>query len=105
MRETTRRAQLTLEWTDAVRWKELPVGARLEVCGLLRELRRQAALSDPQLGPRPLVMSSEKILPEHVASPAFIYVRQSTVGQVRHHHESRGRQYDLADHARALGWH
>jgi DNA invertase Pin-like site-specific DNA recombinase len=50
-------------------------------------------------------MSSEKILPEHVTRPAFIYVRQSTVGQVRHHHESRRRQYDLADHARALGWH
>jgi hypothetical protein len=50
-------------------------------------------------------MSSEKILPEHVARPAFIYVRQSTLGQVRHHHASRRRQYDLADHARALGWH
>jgi hypothetical protein len=48
MRETTRRAQLTLEWTDAVQWDELPVGARLEVCGLLRELLRQAALCDPR---------------------------------------------------------
>ena len=50
-------------------------------------------------------MSSEKIRPEHVARPAFIYVRQSTLGQVRHHHESRRRQYGLADHARGLGWH
>ena len=47
---------------------------------------------------------SEKIRPEHLARPAFVYVRQSTVDQVRHHQESRRRQYDLAAHARALGW-
>jgi DNA invertase Pin-like site-specific DNA recombinase len=49
-------------------------------------------------------VSSEKIRSEHLARPAFIYVRQSTVGQVRHHHESQRRQYGLADHARTLGW-
>jgi Resolvase, N terminal domain len=47
---------------------------------------------------------SEKIRPEHLARPAFVYVRQSTVDQVRHHPESRRRQYDLAAGARALGW-
>ena len=47
---------------------------------------------------------SEKIRPEHLARPAFVYVRQSTVDQVRHHQESRRRQYDLAAGARALGW-
>jgi DNA invertase Pin-like site-specific DNA recombinase len=47
---------------------------------------------------------SDKIRPEHLARPALVYVRQSTVDQVRHHHESRRRQYDLAAHARALGW-
>jgi excisionase family DNA binding protein len=47
---------------------------------------------------------SEKMRPEHLARPALVYVRQSTVDQVRHHHESRRRQYDLAAHARALGW-
>ncbi|MGH7391038.1 MAG: recombinase family protein [Candidatus Rokuibacteriota bacterium] len=49
-------------------------------------------------------MSSEKIRSEHLARPAFIYVRQSTLGQVRHHHESQRRQYGLAEHARGLGW-
>ena len=49
-------------------------------------------------------MSSEKIRPEHLARTAFVYVRQSTLGQVRDHHESRRRQYELADHARRLGW-
>lgn len=47
---------------------------------------------------------SEKIRPEHLTRPALVYVRQSTVDQVRHHHESRRRQYDLAAQARALGW-
>jgi DNA invertase Pin-like site-specific DNA recombinase len=48
--------------------------------------------------------SSEKIQPEHLARPAFVYVRQSTLGQVRHHQESQRRQYGLAADARALGW-
>ncbi len=49
-------------------------------------------------------MSSEKIRPEHLERPAFVYVRQSTLEQVRHHRESQRRQYALAEHARALGW-
>jgi DNA invertase Pin-like site-specific DNA recombinase len=49
-------------------------------------------------------LSSEKIRPEHLHRPAFIYVRQSTLDQVRHHHESRRRQYDLQGDARTLGW-
>lgn len=49
-------------------------------------------------------MSSEKIRPEHLGRTAFVDVRQSTLDQVRHHHESRRRQYDLAGHARRLGW-
>src|SRR2546426_2114534 len=49
-------------------------------------------------------MSSEKIRSEHLQRAAFVYVRQSTLDQVRHHHESRRRQYDLAGHARSLGW-
>ncbi len=50
------------------------------------------------------MMSNPKICPEHLARPAIVYVRQSTLDQVRHHQESRRRQYDLAAHARALGW-
>ena len=45
-----------------------------------------------------------KIMPEHLARTAFIYVRQSTADQVLNHHESRRRQYALVDRARALGW-
>ncbi len=45
-----------------------------------------------------------KITPDHLARSAFVYVRQSTADQVLHNHESRRRQYALAERARALGW-
>lgn len=45
-----------------------------------------------------------KIAAEHLARGAFVYVRQSTTDQVRNNHESRRRQYGLADRARSLGW-
>jgi DNA invertase Pin-like site-specific DNA recombinase len=48
--------------------------------------------------------SREKIRPQHLARSALVYIRQSTLGQVRHHHESQRRQYALADKARELGW-
>ncbi len=45
-----------------------------------------------------------KITPDHLARGAFIYIRQSTIDQLANNHESRRRQYGLADRARALGW-
>jgi excisionase family DNA binding protein len=45
-----------------------------------------------------------KILPEHLARGAYVYVRQSTADQLANNHESRRRQYGLADRARGLGW-
>ena len=47
---------------------------------------------------------TEKIRPEHLRRAAYVYVRQSSAHQVRHHQESRQRQYALADRARALGF-
>src|ERR1700720_3656575 len=40
----------------------------------------------------------------HQSKPAYIYVRQSTLAQVRHNQESTERQYALRDKALALGW-
>src|SRR5436309_8866261 len=40
----------------------------------------------------------------HQSKPAYIYVRQSTLAQVRHNQESTERQYALQDKALALGW-
>ena len=45
-----------------------------------------------------------KIAPDHLGRQAFVYVRQSTQDQLLHNHESRRRQYGLADRARRLGW-
>src|SRR5689334_5826237 len=45
-----------------------------------------------------------KIKPEHLARAAVVYVRQSTLGQVEHHTESKRRQYSLVDTAAQLGF-
>jgi DNA invertase Pin-like site-specific DNA recombinase len=47
---------------------------------------------------------SDKIKPEHLQRGAFVYVRQSTAGQVRYHREGQQRQYDLSARARQLGF-
>jgi DNA invertase Pin-like site-specific DNA recombinase len=45
-----------------------------------------------------------KIRPEHLARPAVVYIRQSTLLQVLEHQQSTERQYNLADLAKRLGW-
>jgi len=45
-----------------------------------------------------------KITADHLARSAYVYVRQSTPGQVHRNHESRRRQYGLAERATQLGW-
>src|SRR5450756_1702170 len=52
---------------------------------------------------RPMTDSS-KIQPTHTQRAAFVYIRQSTPGQVEHNRESTARQYALADRACQLGW-
>lgn len=46
----------------------------------------------------------ERLTPARRAKLAYIYVRQSSVTQVRHHQESTELQYRLVDRAIALGW-
>jgi hypothetical protein len=45
-----------------------------------------------------------KIRPDHLDRQALIYIRQSTMLQVRDHTGSTTRQYDLTERALALGW-
>jgi DNA invertase Pin-like site-specific DNA recombinase len=45
-----------------------------------------------------------KVTGSHLQRLAVIYVRQSTLAQVRFHRESTERQYALADDAARLGW-
>lgn len=48
--------------------------------------------------------SLDKLRPTHLARQALVYVRQSSLAQVRSHTASAARQYDLAQRARDLGW-
>jgi DNA invertase Pin-like site-specific DNA recombinase len=45
-----------------------------------------------------------KITTEHLSRSACVYIRQSTADQLMHNHESRRRQYGLAERAKQLGW-
>ena len=45
-----------------------------------------------------------KIADRHLSRQACIYIRQSTMAQVRYNQESTERQYNLADQAKSLGW-
>lgn len=47
---------------------------------------------------------NSKITEFHLSKPAYIYLRQSTPGQVRHHQQSTERQYGLREKALQLGW-
>jgi len=49
-------------------------------------------------------MKNPKVTPHHLQKIAFVYVRQSSLGQVRNHRESTERQYALDQLARSLGW-
>jgi len=47
---------------------------------------------------------NNKIKGEHLSRPAYVYIRQSTIFQLNNNHESRRRQYELAERAKELGW-
>ena len=51
-----------------------------------------------------MMCSQNAIAPRHLERLALVYVRQSTLMQVRTHTESTGRQYAQAERAAALGW-
>ena len=46
---------------------------------------------------------SSKILAVHLGRDAYVYVRQSTLTQVREHAESLARQYELAQPGGGFG--
>ena len=50
------------------------------------------------------VDTASKVTAAHLGRAAYVYVRQSTITQVREHTESLERQYELAFRAQALGW-
>ena len=48
--------------------------------------------------------TDERITNAHRAKLAYVYVRQSSPGQVRHHQESTELQYRLVERATLFGW-
>jgi DNA invertase Pin-like site-specific DNA recombinase len=60
-------------------------------------------MSTPPRRPPP-PPTAEKITPLHRERRAYVYVRQSSPEQVRHHRESQANQYALVARAQALGW-
>ena len=51
-----------------------------------------------------MIRGESKVTRAHLERTAIVYVRQSTLMQVREHTESTLRQYDLARQAARLGW-
>jgi DNA invertase Pin-like site-specific DNA recombinase len=51
-----------------------------------------------------LTAEASKVSSGHLERDALVYVRQSTLTQVREHTESLERQYELAFRAQSLGW-
>ena len=47
---------------------------------------------------------TEKITSGHLSRTGIVYIRQSSLAQVRNNTESTARQYALADEAVRLGW-
>ncbi len=45
-----------------------------------------------------------KVTTTHLAKLAYVYIRQSSLSQVLHHHESTDIQYQLVERATQLGW-
>ena len=97
----------------AQRWWLLPETTRREVVTLLARLIARGVLIDAgscrrRRGGRAMsesaMLVSAKIGPVHLGRDAYVYVRQSTLTQLREHTESLMRQYELRERAVALGW-
>jgi DNA invertase Pin-like site-specific DNA recombinase len=50
------------------------------------------------------MIAQGKVTAAHLQRSAYLYVRQSSLHQVREHRESTARQYELKRRAQALGW-
>jgi hypothetical protein len=66
---------------------------------LLAELLNSVVVSDQPISEDGI----DKIPIAIPRTPAYVYIRQSSLHQVRHHQESRHRQYDLKQRAQQLG--
>ena len=82
----------------------LPMVNCVEVAQLLSKLLGEVVHARAESTQRTRRSVMTKISREHLSRGAYVYVRQSTADQLQHNHESRRRQYALADRARSLGF-
>lgn len=81
----------------------------LIVLGFMAFVRRGAGVMNDMShmqddGPLPVLPGHGKIQGRHLERLAVVYVRQSTLKQVKEHQESGRLQYALQKHAVQLGW-
>src|SRR5450631_3953756 len=79
---------------------ELRAAQKSELATVIEVLLREIAAALAKAGGAAMT----KITTEHLSRSACVYIRQSTADQLMHNHESRRRQYGLADRAKQLGW-
>src|SRR3954454_11381708 len=99
--------QLILNFTDipipeTCLWEQLDDDQKRIVIETLARLLVKAPWTNNWS--RPAMTDLSKIRPAHTQRTAYVYIRQSTPGQVEHNRESTARQYALADRACQLGW-
>ena len=90
-------------------WPNLSAETQTQIARTLAELMRR--IRPPRGGEegRSLVLiapntADERLTTAHRAKLAYVYVRQSSLNQVRQHQESTELQYRLVDRAVGLGW-
>src|ERR1700688_3515619 len=74
-------------------WPNLSAEAQMQIAQIIAALVLTASS-----------VADERLTTTHRAKLAYIYVRQSSVNQVRQHQESTELQYRLVDRAIGLGW-
>ena len=89
-------------------WPQLPVETQRQLAQWVAQLV-QRLRPGPSAQRRVIVLSmtsstDERITNAHRAKLAYVYVRQSSPGQVRHHQESTELQYRLVERATLFGW-
>ena len=90
-------------------WSQLPLETRRQLAQhvgqLLQRLRPPAYRSEEgHFLLSTASLADERITTAHRAKLSYVYVRQSSPGQVRHHQESTELQYRLVERAVLLGW-
>ena len=85
-------------------WSTIEPDARREVVTLLAEMARRSLSARGPEARRSRMMNLDEITPAQRARWACVYVRQSSLHQVRQHPESQRRQRELVERAVALGW-